>query len=191
MYDTFSTDYDRFVNWESRLAYELPFIERMLQPITAGSGRPVGVLDAACGTGRHAIALAQRGYAAAGADLRPMVARGSGECRGGRCGYPFQVTGFGGLAEAFQSAPFFTFDALLCLGNSLPHVVTLEDLASSLADFGACLRPGGPLLIQNRNFDLVVKGRERWMEPQSHVEMGQNGEREWLFLRFYDFERTV
>ena len=25
-YDPFSADYDRFVNWEGRLAYELPFI---------------------------------------------------------------------------------------------------------------------------------------------------------------------
>jgi len=27
LYDPFSADYDRFVNWKERLAYELPFIE--------------------------------------------------------------------------------------------------------------------------------------------------------------------
>ena len=48
MYDTFSTDYDRFVNWPSRLAAELPFIESQLE--AAGARR---VLDAACGTGQH------------------------------------------------------------------------------------------------------------------------------------------
>jgi hypothetical protein len=37
--------------------------------------------------------------------------------------------------------------------------------------------------LQNRNFDAVLTARNRWMEPQSHRE----GEREWLFLRFYDF----
>lgn len=189
MYDTFSTDYDRFVNWESRLAYEIPFIESHLQSLTAGTGRPVPVLDAACGTGQHAIALAQHGFLATGADLSvPMVVRAQQNATAAGVEIPFQVAGFGDLAASFQSSPFFPFDALLCLGNSLPHVVTPEDLATALADFGTCLRPGGLLLIQNRNFDLVMKGRERWMEPQSHREMGQNGEREWLFLRFYDFE---
>ena len=40
------------------------------------------------------------------------------------------------------------------------------------------------MLIQNRNFEAILARRERWMEPQSRRE----GETEWLFLRFYDFE---
>src|SRR5512136_1825891 len=68
MYDSLSKDYDYFVNWPERLAYELPFIEAQINS-AAGDSRPIKVLDAACGTGMHAIALAQRGYAAAGADL--------------------------------------------------------------------------------------------------------------------------
>ena len=76
------------------------------------------------------------------------------------------------------------FDAVLCLGNSLPHLLTPGDLAAALADFAAALRPGGLVLIQNRNFEAILARRERWMEPQSRRE----GETEWLFLRFYDFE---
>jgi len=64
MYDDFSSDYDRFIDWSARLATELAFIERELQ--TVGVRR---VLDAACGTGVHAIALAQQGYVVVGADL--------------------------------------------------------------------------------------------------------------------------
>ena len=30
MYDDFSEDYDRFVNWSGRLAYEMPFLEATL-----------------------------------------------------------------------------------------------------------------------------------------------------------------
>ena len=56
LYDGF-IDYDRFVNWERRLAYELTFIEKQLT--TSGARQ---VLDVACGTGKHAIVLAQRGY---------------------------------------------------------------------------------------------------------------------------------
>jgi hypothetical protein len=56
-------------------------------------------------------------------------------------------------------------------------------VANALADFVAVLRPGGLLIVQNRNFDQVWAKRERFMGPQSHRE----GEREWLFVRFYDF----
>jgi len=182
MYDTFSEDYDRFVNWQNRLAVELPFITAQLQQLsTAENGLP-SVLDAACGTGMHAIALAQRGYRAAGADLSPaMIGRARQNAAAAGVDVRFEVAGFGALAGAFGAG---AFDAVLCLGNSLPHVLTPEDLLAALRDFGACLRPGGLLLIQNRNFDTVLSAGERWMEPQSHND--KDGER--VFLRFYDFE---
>lgn len=185
MYDAFSNDYDRFVNWPSRLGYELPFIEGQLNEIKTGQpGRPVRVLDAACGTGMHAIALAQRGFAAAGADLSAgMIERARANAAAARLDIPFEAVGFSGQEQVFKRQVLFPFDALLCLGNSLPHLLSAADLASALADFAACLRPGGLLLVQNRNFDALMARRERWMEPQSH----RQGQGEWVFLRFYDY----
>jgi SAM-dependent methyltransferase len=190
MYDQFSSDYDRFVSWPGRLAFELPFITRQ---IPAGAR----VLDAACGTGMHAIALAQKGYRSAGADLSPrMIARASENASNAGVEVTFKAAGFGELSRAFGEG---AFDAVLCLGNSLPHLTTPAHLAAALADFAACLRPGGLLLLQNRNFDAVMTTQQRWMEPQAHRESApwngdapqggapQSGEEEWLFLRFYDF----
>ena len=185
MYDKFSTDYDRFVNWESRLAVELPFLEQSIRPLSGPSGEPVRVLDAACGTGMHAIALAQRGFAATAADLsEPMVARGRANAAAAGVQISFAAAGFGELAGAFRMSPLFPFDAVICLGNSLPHLLTPTQLSAALADFAACLRPGGLLIVQNRNFDAVMVQKDRWMEPQSH----RAGQREWLFLRFYDYD---
>jgi len=205
MYDDFSSDYDRFVDWPGRLAVELDFIERELRAV--GARR---VLDVACGTGMHTIALTQRGYEAVGADLSAgMIERARASAKAAGVDVQFEVAGFGAMARTFVgSVPRpegpglgnlssaassgrrgptqagASFDALLCLGNSLPHLLTPADLATALADFAACLRPGGMLLIQNRNFDAVLARRRRWMEPQARRE----GETEWLFLRFYDFE---
>jgi SAM-dependent methyltransferase len=190
-YDSFSADYDRFVNWPGRLAVELPFIEGQLQALAKRIASRPRILDAACGTGMHAITLAKLGYPAAGADLSAgMIGRAIVNAAAEGVKVPFVQAGFGELARAFdiaksndrEKAP--AFDALLCLGNSLPHVLTVGALAAALSDFAACLRPGGLLLVQNRNFDAVLAAGERWMEPQSH----QEGDREWLFLRFYDFE---
>jgi SAM-dependent methyltransferase len=177
LYDSF-VDYDRFVNWKRRLAYELVFIERLLAD--HGAQR---VLDVACGTGKHAIALARRGYRVTGADLSEgMIARARENAAqvtietGDAC---FVVAGFGALADQVEG----DFDALLCLGNSLPHVLTVEALHDTLADFAQVLRPGGLLFIQSRNYDAVMAERARWMPLQSR----RAGDREWLFLRFYDF----
>jgi SAM-dependent methyltransferase len=167
------------------------------------------VLDAACGTGKHALALAYNGYEVLGADLSAeMIARarqnararqdsrarqdarvaGAGEAR-------FVVAGFGELAAQVGSLTTGAgprsgrgFDALLCLGNSLPHVLTEDGLRTTMADFGAVLRPGGLLFIQNRNLDAVLERRERWMPLQARQEgtPGQPGAGEWLFVRFYD-----
>ena len=60
-YDDFSGDYDRFVNWEERLSAEMPFLLEKLQTAAPEEDRPIRVLDAACGTGMHAIALAKSG----------------------------------------------------------------------------------------------------------------------------------
>lgn len=177
MYEAFSADYDRFVNWPARLAAELPFIERAIAQ--ADSLRYV--LDAACGTGMHAVALARQGWRVAGADLSlGMIARAWANARVAGVEVRFEVAGFGELHPRFGS----NFDGVLCLGNSLPHVLTPDALRAALADFAACLRPGGVLLIQNLNYDRILARRERWMEPQAHRE----GEQEWLFLRFYDFD---
>jgi glycine/sarcosine N-methyltransferase len=185
MYDAFSVDYDRFVNWDERLAFEIPFLEQQLNPLASAPNQPVRVLDAACATGRHAIALAQLGYSAAGADLSAgMVTLAQANAASAGLNVPFGVAGFGGLANAAALRPLLPFDAVLCLGNSLPHVLTQPELIATLADFAACLRPGGRLVIQSRNFDAVLAQRERWMDPQSHRE----GEREWIFLRFYDYD---
>jgi glycine/sarcosine N-methyltransferase len=176
MYDEFSTDYDRFVDWPARLGAELPFIEEQLRRANARR-----VLDAACGTGMHAIALARLGYGVAGVDLSAgMIAQARDNASAAEVNAQFEMAGFGQMAAIVGAG----YDAVLCLGNSLPHVLTSNDLATALADFAACLQPGGLLLIQNRNFDAVMAQRQRWMGPQSYRE----GDAEWLFFRFYDFE---
>ena len=182
MYDAFSEDYDRFVNWPARLAAEMPFLERQLRAVQARR-----VLDTACGTGMHALALAERGYSIVGTDFSAgMIDRARANAVAAGAEAHFEIAGFGELHDTVGGG----FDALLCLGNSLPHVLSSDALAETLADFAACLRPGGIAVVQNRNFDAVLAGRDRWMGPQSFLDTGDEDHpgAEWLFVRFYDFE---
>ncbi|MGC8825887.1 MAG: class I SAM-dependent methyltransferase [Anaerolineae bacterium] len=175
LYDQLSEIYDRFVDWPARLAFELPFLEKLLRE--AGARR---VLDAACGTGQHAIALAKAGFDVVGADLsQPMVEAAQWKAKDAGVEVEFVTAGFGELVDK-AAGPF---DALLCLGNSIPHVSDLAHLTAALRDFRAVLRPGGLLLLQQRNFDKVLRRRERFLPPQVNT----GGEDEWLFFRYYDF----
>ena len=182
MYEKLAFVYDYFVNWKSRLAFEMPFLLEQLGSLGEDRGG-VRVLDTACGTGQHAIALAEAGFEVTGTDLVPqmvMMAKANAEAAGQRV--RFRTAGFGAIATAFGEAE--QFEVVLCLGNSLPHVQSRQELTLALEDFAKALVPGGLLLLQMRNFDMVTRTRNRWMEPQSVTGNGI----EHLFLRFYDFE---
>ncbi|HET6451489.1 MAG TPA: class I SAM-dependent methyltransferase, partial [Spirochaetia bacterium] len=73
-YDGLGEDYDLMVSWADRLAREEPFFLRLF-----GEAGVTRVLDAACATGRHAIAFALSGREAAGADLSPVMVEAARE----------------------------------------------------------------------------------------------------------------
>ena len=47
------------------------------------------------------------------------------------------------------------FDAVLCVGNSLPHLATSDDRRTALAAFAAVLAPGGLLLVDSHDWEAV------------------------------------
>jgi SAM-dependent methyltransferase len=182
VYDQFSQDYDRFVDWKARLAVEIPFLTAELATLMPKDRDQVAVLDAACGTGKHIIALSKAGFDGAGADESAnMIEIAQENAHAEDLALPLRQTGFGELAQTFG---FKTFDGSICLGNSLPHILSEDKLERTLADFRDVLRPGGKLILQNRNFNLVLKEHTRWMDPQTHRE----GQHTWIFIRFYDFD---
>jgi SAM-dependent methyltransferase len=174
-YDSLGSDYDRMVSWQARLAREEDFFRRVFEENDVRS-----VLDAACGTGVHAVGFARRGLRSAGADLSPaMIDQARENAHAAGVDVDLQVAAFGGLAERFTGP----FDAVTCLGNSLPHLLNDSSLAEALSDFALLLRPGGVLVIQNRNYDRLLRERQRFMP----VSAREDAEGETLFLRITDF----
>ena len=180
LWETLSGEYDRFVNWEQRLAREMPFLHTVLSE--HGARR---VLDVASGTGHHGIALAERGYDVVGTDISAgMVHRARENAEAAGAAVSFVQASFGELREVVEGP----FDALLCLGNSLPSLLSEEALGAALADMAQVLVPGGLIVIQDLNYDRIWPRRERFMPLVTH----RQGEEEWLFLRVLDFhEQTL
>jgi len=185
VYDEFSQDYDRFVNWQTRLGYEIPFIQKYLRRAETRNKRRAHLLDVACGSGMHIIALAKQGFITSGVDLSPKMIEKAGEnARAAGVKVNFRESSFGNLQADLLDQPEFPYDMITCLGNSLPQMLPTEQNQTTQWDRANCLNPGGYLLFQNRNFDAVLELQERWIQPQSRRE----GENEWIFLRFYDFD---
>ncbi len=180
-YDDFGGNYDKFVNWKARLSVEIDFLTNQLSEANKGDDAKISVLDAACGTGQHAIALSKQGFVTTGADnSEKMIEIARKNSRAAKTAIKFEKSGFGNLNKTFGSS---RFNSLICLGNSLPHLLDEAALVKTLHDFAKILTPGGKIIIQNQNFDRILKERNRWMPPETYID----GEKTWLFARFYDF----
>ncbi len=174
-YDRLARSFDVMTDWPSRLAYELPFLETVLSRFHART-----VLDAACGTGWHAIALAQRGYRVAASDASgAMIARARENAQQAGVTIPFAVATFRELRGTWRDQ----FGAVLCLGNSLPHVLDDNQALESLVNLRACLRDGGVLIIHNLNYDKRIQDKPRWFAVNSGTLDGH----ETLMWRFADY----
>jgi ubiquinone/menaquinone biosynthesis C-methylase UbiE len=119
------------------------------EPVVAEylAGRVPGVaLDAACGTGRFAEFLAERGHRVIGVDSSPdMLARA-------RRRVPEAGFGIAGL-DALP-LPDDCVDVIIC-ALALVHVPRLDPV---LAEFARVLRPGGDLVISDIHHELTTRG---------------------------------
>ncbi len=142
--------YDQTINWSARFSRELPVLTEIFGPPAEG-----GLIDAGSGTGRHALALAARGYGVTGLDASEEMTRvaqekaESAEEKDGVKKMPrFVVAPY---HDAYQAAGG-GFDGVYCLGNALAAAGTLDGVRVALAQFGECLRTGGKLFLQLLNF---------------------------------------
>jgi len=87
------------------------------------------ILDCACGIGTQAIGIAQRGHTVVAADLsKAAVRRAAREARKLGLDMEFHVADMRDLSALARS----DFDAVLVADNSLPHLLSDEDLRRAL-----------------------------------------------------------
>ncbi|MFQ5463472.1 MAG: class I SAM-dependent methyltransferase [Phycisphaerae bacterium] len=135
--------YDGSINWNARIDREIPVLTDVFGAPGAG-----GLLDAGCGTGHQAIALARRGYKVVGADLSEEMLAIATRHADGVAGVRFIRAGYSELVTAAGTG----FDGVYCLGNALAAAGSKAGVRDAIGQFAACLRPGGRLFVQILNF---------------------------------------
>jgi SAM-dependent methyltransferase len=107
------------------------------------------VLDCAAGTGTLAVGLALRGFDVVATDASAaMIAR----TRALAAGHSVEVDARVCAWEDLSGPP--SFDAVFCVGNSLPHAEGQAGRRRALAAMAGVLRPGGQFFVTSRNWEL-------------------------------------
>ncbi len=171
-YERLASEYDQMVGASARADKAERFMREIVlaQPCQA-------LLDVACGTGLYALAAAGCGVRNVhGVDLSPaMLEQAIAQAARAGLGVRFHQAGM----EALDSLALPTFEVIVCLGNSLPHLLEAPTLAATLAGFHRRLAANGRLFVQLLNYDLILRRRERIVEVTREAQID--------YIRFYDF----
>ncbi len=171
-YDTLAPDYDAMTGFEKRFSTEQPFFSTIVERYKIGTA-----LDAGCGTGFHSLLLAQLGVSVTAVDVSPaMLENVTRHARQLNLSVKIVESDFQTLAQKLGEQ----YDAVFCLGNSLPHLVDDRDLRSSLASFASLMNPDGILVIQLLNYERILS---QHANVQNIKEVGDT-----TFIRSYEYE---
>lgn len=125
------------------------------------------VLDAAAGIGTQALGLAARGYRVTASDISSGAvdrARREAELRG------LEITAVTADLRAL-SATHGEFDLVIACDNSLPHLLSDDEISLALRECFRCLRPGGGCLFSIRDYGDPGTGSE--IRPYGVRQMGE------------------
>jgi 2-polyprenyl-3-methyl-5-hydroxy-6-metoxy-1,4-benzoquinol methylase len=171
-YDSLANEYDELTGFAERFDKERSTFQMLVQKYDMKTA-----LDAGCGTGFHSILLAQLGLHVTATDISEQMLR---QAKQNAEHMSVQVDT---VQTSFQDINEFVhkkFDAIFCLGNTLPHVLTEEELFQSFKSFRKILNSGGRVFLQLLNYDRILSFRERILNVKEVNDK--------IFVRFYDYE---
>jgi SAM-dependent methyltransferase len=137
-------------------------------------------IDAGAGTGFHSLLLARLGVDVTAVDLSgEMLSRVQRHAADMHLTVNTLQGGFARLPERIAGR----YDAVFCLGNTLAHLCSRDELDASLRAFRTVLRPDGLLMVQLLNYERILATRERIQNIRE-----TDGT---TFIRFYDYHADL
>jgi len=139
------------------------------------------VLDVSCGIGTQAIALSQHGYTVVGSDLSSKeIARAKHEASNRSADIAFSVCD---MRDAYAHHGN-GFDVVISADNSLPHLLTDEDIVVALKEMLACASSGGGCLITVRDYAAEERGTSLVKPYGIRIDDGKR----YVLFQVWDFD---
>jgi len=171
--------FDLTFSWSEREKYEIPFLAKTFK--ARGAKR---VLDVGCGTGGHAIALAQLGFKATGIDtVKEMKNEAQKKLLGQSKKVQENVDFINIPLKKIGSLKREKFDAAIFMGNALANFLEIE---KEIPILNQVLNPKATLVFHIRNFEKILKIKKRLVSLNFNPGLEEK-EKEYGFLRFYDY----
>ncbi|CAF0966641.1 unnamed protein product [Rotaria sordida] len=144
------------------------------------------ILDVSCGIGTQAIGLSQNGYQVTASDLSVnAIERAKYEAQQrGQTNISFSVCD---MKTAFAHHGG-NFDIVISCDNSIPHLLTDQDILSALKQMYSCLRPGGGCLITIRDYDKEQRTSQNIVKPYGKAKI--ENDKRYIALQVWDFDQT-
>ncbi|MFH0785610.1 MAG: class I SAM-dependent methyltransferase [Pseudomonadota bacterium] len=165
IFDKFADDYDLLLkDWKQYAKEQGTLLDRIFK-IYAGDHSIKSVLDCTCGIGTQCIGLARFDYRVTGTDISDKsILRARDEAM--RCGVDitFKKADIRRLDEVVQE----TFDAVISCDNSLPTLLSEDDLLLGLKNMYDRLAPSGLCVISIRDYDQILAEKKRFYPRQIH-----------------------
>lgn len=161
-YDEFATHYDQiFENWEASIVRQASVLGGILTRECVDR-RSIHVLDCACGIGTQSLGLAMKGFQVEGCDISSgAIQRARFEALKRKLSVQFSVANMLQLTAVGRSS----FDAVICIDNSLPHLENDEQLLQAAQQAYAKLNAGGPFVGSIRDYDRFIVERPTSQGP--------------------------
>jgi SAM-dependent methyltransferase len=174
-YDALAPAYHlNYADWNGSIERQAEALESILR--SRGLRPGSSVLDAACGIGTQSLGLARLGYEVTASDISPVaVDRARSEAAERGLSIDFSVADLRSLADQFGR----TFDAVIACDNSLPHLLTDEEILTAFEQMLRCTAPGGVCLVSVR--DYAALDRSELVQARAPVVHEQGGIRRILF----------
>jgi len=172
-YDQLADYYDLiFEDWEASMQRQGDALGALLTKLLPEVSTPLRVLDAAAGIGTQSLPLAQRGFSVVSRDLSPgAIARLQREAHAR--GLPIDCA----VADmrTVTSSVAGPVDAVIAFDNSVPHLLSDDEILRAFQSFHEALRAGGVCAISVRDYaalervDVVHPYGVRWRDGVKHL----------------------
>jgi SAM-dependent methyltransferase len=136
-----------------------------VEPLVEGLAPGTRVVDLGAGFGMHAVPLARRGFPVTAIDGSAELLRTLEEARG-----DLPIDAVEGDLLAFAGYIEEPVARILCLGDTLTHLPSFDDVEALVAEVGAGMAPGGQFVATFRDYTRPLEGAARFIPVRSDAD---------------------